>query len=544
MWIGANGVRGANLRVFMAPASKDAPVRTIAIVNQKGGCGKTTTAINLAALYAARGLRTLVVDMDPQAHCAAGLGVPESRIEYSIGDALIANHANGFDPSPLVWEVARNLYLAPSTVRLAALEAPGGGLHQLHDKDRRLESLLNVLKTRFDRCLIDCPPTIGLLTFNAMRAAREALIPVETGFFSLRGAERQWTTIQKLIAHIGRPIACHLLPTLHNPQSNLACSILATLRRQFAGQILPIVIHEHEVLREAASFGQPVLEYAPQSKAREDFEALADWLEEHAAKPPVDIQVFPGQESESIVTAAPSIAAPAVCTMANPIAAPQAISIGPTSTPMVPGSRAAEMARRVHDLAARTSARVRETSDAIAPAPPSISAPNFISASEATLVGLSCEQLPDRPTHAQPPDNLASATVLREPPTDDDEHARATPRENLNHLYGVRSTSQGILFVQPAGNAKCMAIAGDFNYWSPAANPMTLNLELGVFEAIIPLATGAHQYRIVVDDQWMADPHNDLRQLNSYGEPNSVVVVSAPPLGAADAPDELGFQIA
>ena len=146
-------------------------MRTIAIVNQKGGCGKTTTAINLAALCAQRGLRTLLVDMDPQSHCAAGLGVPESRIEYSIGDALLADLSAAFDPGPLVWEVARNLHLAPSTVMLSALEAPGGGLHQLPDKDRRLENLLAAIKDKYDRCLIDCPPTIGLLTYIALRAA-------------------------------------------------------------------------------------------------------------------------------------------------------------------------------------------------------------------------------------------------------------------------------------------------------------------------------------------------------------------------------------
>lgn len=534
-------------------------MRTIAIVNQKGGCGKTTTAINLAALYAARGLRTLVVDMDPQAHCAAGLGVPESRIEYSIGDALVANHSSGFDPTSLIWEVARNLYLAPSTVRLAALEAPGGGLHQLHDKDRRLESLLNVLKSRFDRCLIDCPPTIGLLTFNAMRAAREALIPVETGFFSLRGAERQWTTIQKLITHIGRPIACHLLPTLHNPQSQLACSILATLRRQFAGQILPIVIHEHEVLREAASFGQPVLEYAPQSKAREDFEALANWLEEHAANPLVEIEVLGGgaqQADGAIITAAPSIGAQSMSgAMTSATPASQAISIGPpTAAPtspltptLAPGSRAAEMARRVHDLASRMNSRPRETGDGGAAvmggagtAPPSIPAPSFFTASADPFIEAACGSAAQTSSET-PPMMPFSPSVLREEPVDQESLAPSTPDEKLNHLYGVRSTAQGILFVQPAGSSKTMSVAGDFNYWSPAANPMTLNAALGVFEAIIALPTGAHQYRLVVDDQWMADPHNDLRQLNSYGEPNSVVVVSAP---SNDITDDLGFQIA
>ena len=102
-------------------------MRTIAIVNQKGGCGKTTTAINLSAILAKRGMRTLLLDMDPQGHCAAGLGVPEVQIEYNIGDALLADHNDGFDPAPLLWEVGHNLVLPPSTMRLAALERRAAG---------------------------------------------------------------------------------------------------------------------------------------------------------------------------------------------------------------------------------------------------------------------------------------------------------------------------------------------------------------------------------------------------------------------------------
>ncbi|MHC4711482.1 MAG: ParA family protein [Planctomycetota bacterium] len=204
-----------------------AAVRTIAIVNQKGGCGKTSTAINLAAVFAHRGLRTLLVDMDPQAHCAIGLGVPEGGIEQSVAEALLKADRADFDPPSAVWEVGGNLDLLPSTMRLAGLEAPGGGLHELSDRDRRLTHLVGRFAGCYDRCLIDCPPTIGLLTFNALRAAREALIPVETGFFALRGADMQWKTIHKLIERIGRPIACHLLPTLYNADSALAGDILA-----------------------------------------------------------------------------------------------------------------------------------------------------------------------------------------------------------------------------------------------------------------------------------------------------------------------------
>ncbi|TVQ52776.1 MAG: hypothetical protein EA377_09380, partial [Phycisphaerales bacterium] len=143
-------------------------MRTIALVNQKGGCGKTTTAINLAATFARRGVRTLLIDMDPQSHCAAGLGVPEAHIESGIAEAMLHENPATLDPEDYLWKVARNLDLIPSTTRLAGLEAPTGGLHQRPDRDRRLEYVLCGLRDRYDLCLIDCPPTIGLLTFNAL----------------------------------------------------------------------------------------------------------------------------------------------------------------------------------------------------------------------------------------------------------------------------------------------------------------------------------------------------------------------------------------
>jgi len=469
-------------------------VRTITIVNQKGGCGKTTTAINLAALYARRGLRTLLIDMDPQSHCAAGLGVPESRIEYSIGDALLANHQQNFDATPLLWEVSRNLHLAPSTMKLSALEAPGGGLHQMFDKDRRLESLLNLLSPRFDRCLIDCPPTLGLLTFNALRAAREALIPVETGYFSMKGAERQWSTIQRLIGHIGRPIGCHLLATLHNPNSRLANNILAALQRQFAGQIVPVVIQEDEALREAVSFGQPVIEFAPDSQARRDFDALADWLEEHDSKPSVQIEIMPSilpPGSPELVAALGSSP-----TSGFNNGGDSAVEQGGQ------GSRAAELARRMQAKPAAVRDELAGASIAPSSAPSRAEVLSLSASSVATIV----EPL------------VPLQIVEREPIT-------SVSPDSIAHLFGVKTTSQGVLFVQPATGSKSLAIAGEFNHWSPTATPLRLNPEVGVFEALVTLPPGTHQYRVVIDGQWVADSYNPHTQLNSYGEPNSVVTV-------------------
>ena len=192
---------------------------------------------------------------------------------------MIAQHDQSLPQDSYLWEVTRNLKLAPSTMMLSALEAPGSALQQMPDRDRRLESLLKLWDDSFERCVIDCPPNIGLLTYNALRAATEALIPVETGYFSIRGARRQRKTIEALIALIGKPVACRIVPSIHRP-SPLARTLLQRLQEAFAPEVSPTVIRDHETLREAASFGQPVIDFAPGSDAEKDFEELVSWLEE------------------------------------------------------------------------------------------------------------------------------------------------------------------------------------------------------------------------------------------------------------------------
>lgn len=437
-------------------------MRTFAIVNQKGGCGKTTTAINLAAAYARRGLRTLLVDVDPQSHCAVGLGVPERKIDRSVADAMLAADDDHLDASAFVWEVAGNLDLIPSSLRLAGLEAPGGGLHELPDRDRRLARLLKRFAEEYDRCLIDCPCTIGLLTFNALRAAREALIPVETGFFALRGADKQFRTIRQLIERLGRPIACHLLPTLYDEGSTLAVNILASLRRQFAGLVVPVVVHEDEVVREAASFGQPVIEYAPGSRARDDFEALVDWLEEHPPRPILEIEVFGGST--------PGVEAPAET--GAPVEA--TVGVGPS---LEPTGRAAELARRVRGL------------NAAAP-----------EAAE-TAVARETAVAPCRAPEASCP---ATTLALR---------------------YGAAAIGGGVRFAQPGTGRQKVSVAGDFNHWSVSATPLHWDSSLSAHQAVVRIPPGTYRYRLVVDGHWHADPYNADQQLNEYDELNSVLVV-------------------
>ncbi len=251
-------------------------MRTIAIVNQKGGCGKTTTAINLAALSAKRGAPTLLVDMDPQSHCAAGLGIPEEAIEGG-STSVMRGEADTIDPTELCWEIGHRFHVLPSTVLLSVVEARTG--EDSADVQARLGLFLARCRSQFDTCFIDCPPALGVLTFAALRAASEAIIPVETGYFSLQGARRQWDTIEALVRRMGRSLPRWIVPTIHDPGSKLAAKILETLTQEFEPSLAPLVIREHESLREAASLGQPVCDFDPGGSAERDFAALLDWLD-------------------------------------------------------------------------------------------------------------------------------------------------------------------------------------------------------------------------------------------------------------------------
>jgi chromosome partitioning protein len=382
--------------------------------------------------------------------------VPDEQIKPSIGDALLNADSEDLNVAAHVWEVAGHLDLLPSTMRLAGLEAPGGGLHELPDRDRRLALLLARMEDRYDRCLIDCPPTIGLLTFNALRAAREALIPVETGFFSLRGAEKQWRTIRQLVERIGRPIACHLVPTLYNEDSALATDILAALRRQFAGQVIPVVMHEDEIVREATSFGQPVIEYAPQSRARDDLEKLADWLEDHPPHTGVQIEVVGGIGDRS------GSARMALTRSGEALQ-------GMASSPPTGLGRAAELAYRVRGMTGRVD-----------------------------------QKTTDLETHDEPTPG---------------------PSTPMPPVFGAIATTRGVRFAHPAEAIKHVFVAGDFNGWSATSTPLAYDKQLGTHEAVIEMPPGRYRYRLVVDGHWMADPHNQYKQVNDYGEFNSVVVV-------------------
>ncbi|NLE59191.1 MAG: AAA family ATPase [Planctomycetes bacterium] len=248
-------------------------MRTIAIANQKGGCGKTTVSINLAACLAREGRRTLLVDMDPQSHCALGLAVPEDQIEVSIHDVMMhRNNGERIDISRCIWQITANFDLAPSTTALSQYELVGP---TLPDADERLGDSLVSVSDKYDFALVDCPPHIGMLTLNAFHAASEVIIPVDTGYFSLQGLTKQLETLDAIRAGRESPLEIHVLANLYDVRTKLGREILNELKRKYGHLMCHTFINFNTKLREGASFGQPITEYDPNSMGYRDFARLA-----------------------------------------------------------------------------------------------------------------------------------------------------------------------------------------------------------------------------------------------------------------------------
>ncbi|HRQ73843.1 MAG TPA: AAA family ATPase [Phycisphaerales bacterium] len=497
-------------------------MRTIAIINQKGGCGKTTTAINLAAVLAsAHDLRTLLVDVDPQSHCAAGLAVPEHRFDLDVTDAIVAAPARRTDPARLIWRPYRNLDLIPSRMRLAGLESPRGGLADRADKERRLAWVLEGLAPHYDACLIDCSPSIGLLTFNALTAADAVLIPVETSYFSLQGAAKQLGTVQSLGRRLGRRIPAWLLPTLHEDDAPLARDLLAELRRRYGDRVLPCSIRRDPALKEAASFGQPVIEYAAESGGAADYRALAETLIAQAGIPSVR-----GGEARPICIATEADD-PTLEADSEPLAAPapqQHGAILPSVVTTLDADAAAALAQRVIGPGVCLGPREQAVPAAV---PASMDRPAAPSRAADLAQRTQCRQR-----------RAALAAWAAERGLSED-HIRhldaAIPGDKaLRRLYGARQTPAGVLFIQPITLGRSVAVAGDFNRWSPDEHHLRRNEHIGVYEACIPLQPGRRLYRLIVDGHWIADPYNSEWELNAFGEPNSVVDVRPAAVPHAD----------
>jgi len=252
-------------------------MRTIAVFNQKGGCGKTTTAINLAACLAEAGKRTLIVDLDPQAHATIGTNVKLDDVESSTFDCLVDREDGGrrLSLADIAWEILDNLFLAPASLRLSAAEQRLAGLE---GRELRLMEALDRVEHIYDWAVVDCGPSMNLLAVNAIRAAETALIPVETGFFSVQSVDRARDTVDLVARHTGHRAEVVIVPTMYDPRTKSDRASYRSLKSRYSELLADTTIRFNAKLKEAAAAGSPVTEFFPGCRGHSDYQALAHEL--------------------------------------------------------------------------------------------------------------------------------------------------------------------------------------------------------------------------------------------------------------------------
>jgi chromosome partitioning protein len=249
------------------------PDRIIAIVNQKGGVGKTTTSINLAAALANKGRRVLLIDMDPQGNASTGLGIPRRQRENTIYNVLTEDLP--IDDAIALTEVER-LFILPSHVDLSAAEMEIG---QRDGRTRILRDAVEVATAQFDYVMIDCPPSLNLLTINALSAARSVIVPLQCEFFALEGLSQLLQTVEMAKSSINPNLAIDgVMLTMFDKRNRLSAQVAEDVRTHLGRAVFETVIPRNVRIAEAPSFGQPVINYAPNSKGAKAYLALADEL--------------------------------------------------------------------------------------------------------------------------------------------------------------------------------------------------------------------------------------------------------------------------
>lgn len=239
--------------------------KIISIANQKGGVGKTTTTVNLSTILARKGKKVLLIDADPQGNATSGLGV-EKEVELSTYDVLI----NETTIKDAIQETSiKNLKVCPSNINLAGAEVE---LVSMMSREQRLKEKLDEVKNKFDYILIDCPPSLGLITLNSFTASDSVLIPVQCEYFALEGLGQLLNTINLVKKHLNKEIQIEgALLTMYDIRTNLSNQVVKEVKKYFDDKVYKTVIPRNVRLSEAPSYGMPITEYDPRSKGAKSY---------------------------------------------------------------------------------------------------------------------------------------------------------------------------------------------------------------------------------------------------------------------------------
>ncbi len=247
-------------------------MKVICIFNQKGGVGKTTTNINLCAYLAMNGYRVLAIDIDPQGNTTSGLGIDKRKINYSMYDVLTSN----VSLSEVIKksEIIDNFYIAPSNMNLAAAEVEIVG-HQ--EREKVLKNKIEEIKDQYDYIFIDCPPSLGVLTLNALTASSSVLIPIQCEFYALEGVGQLMSTIQLIKRYLNTTLEIEgVIMSMYDSRTRLCNEVVDEIKNHFKEKVYDTFIPRNIKLAESPSFGLPIMLYDDKCKGAEAFEALTE----------------------------------------------------------------------------------------------------------------------------------------------------------------------------------------------------------------------------------------------------------------------------
>ena len=445
--------------------------KIISIANQKGGCGKTTTAINLASSLAQIGQKVLLGDLDPQAHASLGLDIESQDSIYNIISKLTPRKLK---IENIIKRVENNFDIVPSNILVGTLE------QELSDeigRELKLVETLTPLKKLYDYILIDCPPSLGILTINSIRVSEELIIPVETSRFSMQGVDHLLDIVNLVRDRLNHDVKCKILITMFDSRLRHSFSMLSTIKQKFSGLIFDTIIHINVKLKESVVFGKSVAMYDKYCRGTKDYYSLA--------KEMVAIE----RKGTAEVT-------------------PTRVEVK-AATVKVP-TKAKEEAPSVKEVAATASTPIPEPQ------------PNLQPESVAQIKELEIVETPILAERIIEVVKEEEQPVVQETtPTFQPLSAKMQKiiKEEAREIFPTR-------FIIDAIGAKTVYVTGSFNDWSLDEN-CRLKEAGNHWEATIPLKPGLYKYQFIVDGVWKEDPNNPRRERNSFGDINSIVEVKA-----------------